>query len=246
MSANKSIVLSVVPYFGGSGPAAHSPRERRLGYLRRTVENLKFQFAGPIMVSVCNETDRLAAESLGVIVMLVPNVDPALLPSSTLTILQREPLQADLLYYTEGDQLLSCSANFDYRSILDAGTYLVPHRLEEPYGNVGRDKGPLVRVGDREFVVANDQPEKSVFANNFYVCQSEHSAFGGAYLCTREFFNCVKFQFSQTFPVEHASGFDPFASSRQALKTLRYLDFYVEHLSALDYFKQLAGGVQDR
>ncbi|MBX7145609.1 MAG: hypothetical protein K1X79_14250 [Oligoflexia bacterium] len=242
MTSASKIVLSVVPYFGGSGPAAHSPRERRLGYLRQTIANIQQCFTGPTLISVCNDQDRASVEGLGAIVMAIPEIDPALLPASTMTILQRDLPAFTHLYYCEGDQILSWRADLNFWSILNADTYLIPHRLEEPFGQVGRDKGPMLEVGGREFVVANDQTEKSSFLDDYYRCNSEHTAFGGAYLCSREFFQRVKYEFSSTFPVEHASGFDPFACARNALKTSNFTDFFVEHLSARDAFQQIAQG----
>lgn len=231
--------VSLVPYFGGHGRAAPSPAEKRPAYLRRTVASLG-SVAGPVFIGVCrpedftSATDGLSARA----VML--DCEPHLLPLELVRLAQREGLASfhDHVYVTEADQVLHLDREF--LKTVKGRDYLVPHRLEQlgPDGQ-GRDRGPVV-VHDwaLEEYTMGERPEPPLIPAPLYEPDGLVDGYGGAFLCSAEFFSGMQFTLSEDQPVEDVTGFAAYRQGH-ALKTTEWNRFYVEHLSGYDYHCKL-------
>jgi hypothetical protein len=228
-------MICVVPYFGGDSTAAHSARKNRLGYLEETLKNHRKIFS-QIVVTVCNDTDEKEANSVGGSVLRVGG-DPLFLPVDSMEAVAA--MDFDTIYYTEADQKLYCD---DVESILrvmveDKNVFVIPRRMfasvMDPVLMPGHPKRLTLQAHSR------DPVDCEMYNDKFYVETDEFRGFGGAWWCSRAFFEKIKFKRSRHMPIEHTSGFDLFAvEGSKPLMTIDSFEFWVDHLSARDMLQK--------
>lgn len=230
-------VLSILPFFGGKDPVA---LEQRLDYLARSVLSVRQNFGSSILVGVCDRADEELVKRLDCQTCLLPSIS-MLLPAALVAMVQRAALPFEYLYYSEGDQIVHFNPSIDLFALLDHESYVAPHRFEKLYHEWGADRGVVLEYNGDRYVAVNNQLDKTPVRSKFYNCSEPFSAFGGAYLCSKDLFSKIEPTFTTLLPIEHASGFDIFDVARFKLKSVDFFDFFVEHLSGYDNHKKLAG-----
>lgn len=234
-------VLGLVPYFSGTSSATNSAEDTRRQYLEATVESL-WGICDEIIVGTCQEEFDVNDIPEVTEYRVAEETPPEWLPAALLREIKRQEGvdQYDLFYVTEADQVLHID-----KALLDFPRnirYLVPHRMEELYEDVGGDRGEGFLYDERKFVIANGRspagrpgfPQDGLYKPR----EAKFNRFGGAFLAHRWLFMGTDFVFSWTLPVEHATGLD-IAESGVAWKTMQYDGFWVEHLSGREYHEKL-------
>ena len=233
----RTVVL--IPYYGGITPAANPP-SKRPGYLAKTVKSLQ-GLADIIWVGVCRPEDEYQAVRAGDVIAARFDCAPLAIAHNLLKMAQEDGFTEgyDLVYVTEADQILHYDP--EIISYVQGRDYLVPHRLEELGPNrAGAERGPLFSYDGREWVTG-ERPPIPVTSQPVYSTAHIVDGYGGAYLCSAEFFRAMNIQLDQQAPVENATGFTPFHQGR-VLKATDWQRFFVEHLSGHDYHCKLAEG----
>jgi len=236
-------ITALVAYYGQVNtllPTMNSNPANRPGYLVKTVDSIR-PLAGHVFLGV-HARDSTVPEIAGATQVLF-DCAPHFLPAALLRWAQRRLGQfPGNLYYTEADQVLHCTP--EVLSVVEGDTYLVPHRLAQ-LGQCGeaRGYGPVVDWKGGRWELDNGAPE----GESFYHPQSADFEtnrclqYGAAFLCTRELL--ARTTFTDSFPdrpLEHASGFD-ISAAGHALKTSRWQEFFVEHLSGYEIAERLGG-----
>lgn len=241
--------IGVVPFFGGTSSATNSQEDTREAYLLATLHGLRANGFQAI-VGVQNKEDAIVAMRLTLdeeIVQAFPYEEPQWLPTALFRWVQEEA-KGDVVYVTEADQILKAQNGIDpLLEVLDAVNYLVPHRFEEVGAKgQGKDRGPIRLEEGKTFVLPNTHlpdPIKSRYYWPYHPTINTSEAhlamqFGGGFLCLREMFDRIQFPRSEELPVEWATGFAA-AHTGFCLKTTDVRDFYVWHLSGLEYHNSL-------
>jgi hypothetical protein len=228
------MIAALVPYYGGQSDAAPSNADNRCSYLLRTITSLRM-LADDVFVGVV-PGEKDIPDSFPCTVLEVDCV-PEMLPRTLCKWGQSElKHHYDMIYVTEADQVLS----FDQRVVraVQDQYYLVPHRLEElgPKGE-GKNRGLVVEYVGKNYVLPNGSPHGPA---DFYTPDHLYDRYGGAFLCTRYLFDSVEFKMWSTRCIEHITGIDISFVGR-TLKTYRWEDFFVEHLSGREYHEKLGG-----
>lgn len=227
-------MLCVVPYFGGDSTASHSAKKNRLGYLKDTLQNHRKVF-DQIVVTVCNDSDENDVNCVGGLVLRVEG-DPLFLPVASMEAVGA--MDFETIYYTEADQKLYCD---DIESILlvikDRNVFVIPRRM------FVSTMAPVLLPGKPERLTlqahSRDPVDCEPYNNKFYVETDEFRGFGGAWWCSRRFFEKIKFIRSRHMPIEHTSCFDLFAvDGCKPLMTIDPFEFWVDHLSARDMLQK--------
>lgn len=232
--------VAFIPYFGGIGPKAPSPVDKRPKYLSDTVKSLQ-GFADLIWVGVARPGDEHTAVRSGDVIVTRLDCDPRFIPLELMRQAQRDGLTDDFdaVYVTEADQILHLDREFYAPVGVD---YLIPHRLEElGPGGEGAHRGPLFDYDGKRWVTGERPAPPAVSPPTLYRPQGPVDGYGGAYWCSAEFFRTLDFQPDQNFCVESVTGFTPHYAGR-GWKTTTWEMCFVEHLSGYDYHCTLAPG----
>lgn len=227
--------MALIPYFGGIHGAAHSERNNRPGYLKRTVDSLQ-SFAEVIFVGVQPEED-LSVIPDGAVPAVLPPVDPPLIPAGICDF-GREQHDFDLVYYTEADQVLHYDP--EILSTVSGRQYLSPHRLEQLISKDRFDSGTggfgttSVEFEGNHYVLANGHPHPDC---ELYKPHGIIASFGGAWLASAELFRSADLTSGH---IEDISGFH-LSHIGECRKTGDWRRFFVEHLSGFDHIRRQAG-----
>jgi hypothetical protein len=228
--------LALIPYYGGpAGEGAavgNTPENKRVQYLRRTVNSLK-GFADKVVIGATG-TDWADGFDHPCVRWLTLDCAPMFIPANLCRAAQdSDAVRAyDHVYVTEADQVLTAAPRI--LDLVDGDNYLVPHRLEEVYLGRGADRGLVVYHNGKWFAICNGAP----VGDGTYHPSNIVMGYGGAFLSTWELFKRIPFPDSTVQPVEHVTGFSAYTTGH-ALKTSRWDWFSVEHLSGLDFHKSL-------
>lgn len=235
-------ILALIPYYGGAATpdaaVGNSPQSRRPHDLWQTIESLT-GFAIAVAVGVIpgdSTRPQLHTAHDNAFFAALP-CEPRFIPGTLCRSVQDDVeylRDFDFVYVTEADQVLNWTPEV-LREVSE-DNYLVPHRWEETYHGRGADRGAIVNHGDRTGVLINGNP---VPGPSVYHPGSPLNGYGGAFLCTTSLFRKIRFSDSPRHPVETVTGFAAYEAG-YALKTCQWNNFFVEHLSGLDYHKTLA------
>jgi hypothetical protein len=236
-------ILTIIPFYGGEFKN-HSAPENRLNYLIKTIDSVN-KITSDIIVGVQNEGDanRIHEVLPRLEIRRIESDNPLYLPANLCKEIQNGQIKHKYILYTEADQIIHFANIGFILSKLDNNIYCVPQRLEETYKLYGYHRGHLVKINKHRFIVANLDYKKNMVEHDshFYRCLTRSNSYGGCFLCSRGLFKRIKFREADSFYTEHTSGFDIFETDNSVcLKTKKIHDFYVEHLSAIEYHKKIA------
>ena len=230
-------VTALVPYYSGYHPHAHSRLENRPGYLIRTLASL-IPLTDHVIVGTVSGERNLPGITATVRSFAC---EPQLRPMHLLRWAQDHLTAADLVYYTEADQVL----HYQPSALQPAWmlNYLVPHRLEE-LGVLGEgaDRGLNVSFDGRAWVLPNGAPHGTglYHPSDADPETNRFLQYGGALLATRELLARAAFTDDVQWPLEHAAGFAMTAAGH-CMKTSDWQEFFVEHLSGHEHNERLGG-----
>ncbi len=221
-----------------------------VSYLLKTFHSVRKHF-GKVVVYVADEEDRRVAEALPALDEVVKLELPKMphpcgrdvLPLPVPALIHSRPLwrRHKYVYYSEADQTLLMRKPASLAASLDSESYLVPHRFERLIG-AARPPRRLAeaRFRDRRWVLRNTlrRPRE----NRFFAAEDVFEAYGAAWLCRSEFLDRVDFSsWRQDALRNEVCVWTPMTVAchrlmdfGKALKTSDPLEFFVEHLSALD------------
>ena len=242
-------LVTIMPYYGGRFDG-HSDPGYRIDYLRSTVASLT-GISNRIIVAVQNSADQDALSSLNIPaeILFIKIDNPLHLPAALCEFVQNAGYKEDFIYYTEADQPLFCE---DPGSILgmlkNKDLYFAPHRLSKVPEQltrfefiIGSDlrKAYLKQIDGIFYAIENkSDANRQDLDGKFYINKDIMDAYGGAFLCRYDFFKEIRFSYSEKYPTEHTAGFDLFNKEGACcLKTRDVLDFYVDHLSGIEFYK---------
>jgi hypothetical protein len=230
-------LLAIIPYFGGDSSAAPSKVELRPLYLKKCIQSIRSQPVKKItiLVYVTNKKDFNLVKSLKCEPIMIPEIEhPKFLPYEAVT--ETQELLAKLngknsyILVTEADQMWTI--NWDLaQERLYGNNYFSPLRLEEIYKTQGSARGQNVALQGSTWAIINSD------GLNYPHHRNKINTFGGGFLCTHDAFMNIHFQKSDALPVEHITGFSPFACLKCEMGT----GTYVLHLSGYEYHQKLAG-----
>lgn len=224
-------IISIVPYFSGydKSLAKREPAttENRLEQLQLTIKNLK-RYIEDIYVFTCSEYDNKKIEQFNKNEYFETfNIDcnPIFLPYESATFAKK--INFDIVYYTEADQILHSMIWDEIISTCNENNFLIPKRFIQHNNNEIKKQNKL-NLGKK-------------YNSKFLIEKDKFRAFGGAWLCSREFYEKIKFSRTQYMPIEHTSCFDLFSvQNSNALVAINSFDFWVDHLSNGSYYKKHA------
>lgn len=237
----------VVFYMGCSRDhkKSNSNYDNRINYLQRTVTNA-FKYSKRVCIFVSNEFDK------NIILEHVPNTEciqvecitSTHLPCTACLYVQQhiDELQLkdqDIVYFTEADHLLYIEPNIQsslVNTLESYDVYASMHRMEQLYQENGKNRGPLCKLHEHEFILANtphnvhEQPS-CIYNNKFYLSKSDVEAYSGAYLTSIRSFKKIKINNNGVLESASFSSFH----SLPCMKSIHIKDLYLIHLSGYDY-----------
>ncbi len=226
------VIQSVLPFFGGTSSATHSQEETRVSYLEQTVTSLlDLGFETKVFQA---KKDRVSILHLPVDVICL-DVDPIWLPYAAATF-EQETGRSDLVYVTEADQVLHVHDEQVFE-IPNNKQYLTPWRLDlvGPNGECEIEGSPQYAIDGKTYSITNGAHHIPLEGDQWSTVKihGNQSAFSGAFLATREFFQWINFRKMRMLPVEHATGFDANATGT-CVRTAWVDRCWIEHLSPRD------------
>lgn len=222
--------LALIPvYLRG---ISSSKSDNRIDYLKKTIASVKDHF--DIIVGVYDKTDQktLLKEEIDSVIVECDN--PVQL-GKTLCEWALKNFNNKRILFTEADHVFMSAYSWEYLdSIMKDDFYFSPHRLEQLYGEKGKDRGPNVVVDNIEYTCPNSvfRPE----INEKFIAPFElNEAYSGAYYCSHNALSKVKFR---GLHLEDAGGWD-ISKTLLCVKTSNILDFCINHLSGYEYHQRL-------
>jgi hypothetical protein len=223
-------VTALIPYFSGTSSATHSSVETRAAYLDQTVESVKAHGFTPII--------GVRGRDVGDVKL---DTDPVWLPYA-LMVWAQENVTTDLVYVTEADQVLHMEDD-GVLDIPNGERYLSPWRLDliGPNGERESNNGFEIQVDGLTYNISNGGGRIPLTGSPLDVVEvrAMQGSFGGAYLCTVEYFRRIRFRKMRVCPVEHATGFDA-KTAGTCVKTASVSRFWLDHLSPRDRYLESA------
>lgn len=252
--SNKWIKFCFVVFYMGDcerNKRSSSRYQNRISYLKRTVSNA-LKYTERVCVFVCNDYDKHVVEDnlRTVECIQISCRTGSYLPCEACLYVQRHLTDLDLkdediIYFTEADHLLYVKNEIvdDMLTILrNDNVYASMHRMEEIYQDYGKDRGINCQLYGINLVLANttrniDSMPSYDNKNQFYKSIHMHEAYAGAYLITANSYRKVRINNNGDLESPSLSCYD----SLPCLKTKRFTDIYIIHLSGYEYHASLAG-----
>lgn len=217
-------IITVIPYFGGASIDADKLHNRkrdsasvRFNHLKKVILN-QSTFNTEIFVVVCSEQDMKSLSEFSVKTILVQS-EPKFLPATAMNEIKK--IKFDAIYYTESDQILHSTSWDELLSLCDDSTFIIPRRFIQKNSSLEAQ---------------NKEPEGEMYKSKYLIDKNQFRIFGGAWLCSRVFFEKIEFLKHEYMPIEHTSCFDLFSvPNSKGIVTKNPFDFWVNHLSGRQY-----------
>lgn len=246
--------LGLVPYYGFGGYSNLKEIEKHYGHLSNNrihysvyfikCINSLMQYCENIIVSVQNDLDYKFVSSIkeclglnyGIVYNKCKSIDN---PISLLIHIQNNRIHKEYKYilYTECDQILYFDSK-KYIQELDENkyNYISFHRLLENYmkdeiSHKQFNTNTVALFDNKEYFVCCWQ-DMCEYDDFFTFHTTNAGAYGGAYLCTSELFDKIKFQLTDNSPCESASH-QVFQCADLALKTIDPYNGFIINLSGI-------------
>ena len=152
--------------------------------------------------------------------------DTMIHPIGKYAMLEQRWRDFDYVFFNEGDQVIFSKDLNKYISCLNDSNYLSPHRIERDFNKSNSNDQPIVIHNEIKYVLYNFPKKRD---GKFFKCESFWESYGAAWIARKE--SVVKADFTQ--PPNNGLHMPCLAMFNEldALKTVRFWDFFVDHLS---------------
>lgn len=222
-------VLGVIPYYG--------EKDQKLDWLSDTIASMKL--FSDVIVFVNNIKDFEDVKPIHSNIIKL-ECKPLFLPNTLCKYLQNNKLLENYKYvfYNEADQIVKFTNLPFLLSNCNIHSYIVPNRLEEFKSNFSKIPSKylplywfsnIIKIEGVSYIMPNRIFNYST-DDYFYINHHHVLAYGGAFLCSKQYFNDIDFKEPNNLHLENPSFCAYFNGA--ALKTVMPEDFCVIHLSA--------------
>lgn len=228
--AFKTNRLALIPIYLRGISSSNS--DNRIDYLKKTIASIEDHF--DIVVGVYDNIDQetLLKEEIDSIII---ECDAPVKLGKALCEWALKNYNNERILFTEADHVFMSKYSWEYLDeVMNDNVYFSPHRLEQLYGEKGKNRGPNVTVDGIEYTCPNSVSRPEV-NEKFIVPLNIREAYSGAYYCSYNALSKVEFK---GLHLENAGGWDIF-NTLPCIKTANILDFCINHLSGYEYHQKL-------